>query len=606
MRKVSTLILFLITNLVFSQFDERYSVVQEHASYYHSLRLTTQAQWDSLHVAQGDFLAKRTPPPLKLKSTCDLKKRIFGWHPYWMGSAYTNYDWNLISDFCYFDYTIEPTTGKNVNTSFAFATSAAVTAAKSNGVNVWLCATLFASHATFLATDSAKNNFTKNMISLLKQRGGKGINIDFENVSITTKAAFVTFIKNFSDSLKANVAGSELSICLPAVDWSNYFDATTVTQLKNYVDFYTIMGYDYYWSGSSKAGPTDPLYNFEPTSNYTLSRTITYYLNRGISNASLFLGVPYYGREWETVSDSLFATPTKNFTSARLFSFVKNNAAGNYSAMQFDSLSYTPYYTYINTANNKWRRLFINNAFTMEKRFEMVNNRNLGGIGIWALGYDDGYQDYWNTIRDNFTTCANDACSDTLFDMGGPFRNYYDRENYTYTIQSDDSTQKLTLTLSEINIEANFDTLWVYDGGSLNSPLIKLYSGVYAADTLKSTKNKMTIRFKSDGATTRAGWKGIVSCMDSPISVSVRDLQSVDSRVSIYPNPVSLNGSLQFKTDATIEFIRVLNVLGEVVYEGNLSVNSISANTIFSSQGVYFVQIKTGNNNWQCKKIIVD
>ena len=35
----------------------------------------------------------------------------------------------------------------------------------------------------------------------------------------------------------------------------------------------------------------------------------------------------------------------------------------------------------------------------MSERFDMVNRFGIGGIGIWALGYDDGYNDFWNLIQ---------------------------------------------------------------------------------------------------------------------------------------------------------------------------------------------------------------
>ncbi|GIS55081.1 hypothetical protein Ct9H90mP29_21230 [bacterium] len=36
-------------------------------------------------------------------------KEVFGYHPYWMGTAWTNYDFNLISTLAYFSAEVTPT-----------------------------------------------------------------------------------------------------------------------------------------------------------------------------------------------------------------------------------------------------------------------------------------------------------------------------------------------------------------------------------------------------------------------------------------------------------------------------------------------------------------
>ena len=34
----------------------------------------------------------------------------------------------------------------------------------------------------------------------------------------------------------------------------------------------------------------------------------------------------------------------------------------------------------------------------MSKKYDFIISKNLGGIGIWALGYDDGYDQLWNAL----------------------------------------------------------------------------------------------------------------------------------------------------------------------------------------------------------------
>src|SRR5665213_856560 len=245
------------------------SVIQEQSQHYSSFGQHTDNFWDSVRHSEGQPVVNN----LQTRSvqTCTLNKRVFGWHPYWVGSVYTNYQWNLLSDLCYFDYSVSPNTGNNTNASFAYSTSAAVTAAIANGVNTHICASLFSSHSTFLASSTAMQTFITNIINLLQARGGKGVNLDFEGMGASNAAPFTAFVINLSNQLHAAIPGSEVSIALYSVDWSNVFDIASLTP---YVDLFVIMGYDYYWSGSTTAGPEDPLYDFETSYNYTLAKSI--------------------------------------------------------------------------------------------------------------------------------------------------------------------------------------------------------------------------------------------------------------------------------------------------------------------------------------------
>ncbi|MGL4597907.1 MAG: T9SS type A sorting domain-containing protein, partial [Bacteroidia bacterium] len=168
------------------------------------------------------------------------------------------------------------------------------------------------------------------------------------------------------------------------------------------------------------------------------------------------------------------------------------------------------YYPY--QVSNVWRQCFINNAYTRGKRFDFVNQRNLGGIGIWALGYDDGYPDYWNAISDHFTSCTVVPCSDTLWDMGGSGRNYYSNENYTTTI-APTGAASVSLNFLSFNTQLNVDSLWLYDGPSASAPLLGVYSGSNSPGTVNSTGPTLSLRFKSNASLTYSGWAAVWSCV---------------------------------------------------------------------------------------------
>jgi len=481
------------------------SGIQEQSLHYMGMGAHADAYWDSVRISEG--APANVQAPITVQGSCSLTKRVFGWHPYWVGTVYNNYQWNLLSDLCYFDYAVSPTTGNNTNASYNWIGSGAVTAAINNGVDVHICATLFGSHSTFLASSTAQQTFINNIISDLQARGGKGVNIDFEGMGASNSAAFTAFMQNLSNQLHTAIPGSEVSMALYAVDWSNVFD---IPNLTPYVDLFIIMGYDYYWSGSTTAGPDDPLYNFQTSYNYTLTRSITFYLAQGMPSSKLLLGLPYYGREWETVGSTIPSATTGNFSSSRTFNTILNNASGYYSTPLYDPVSFTPYFSF--QVASAWRQCFWENAYSMKRRFDVVNQRNLGGIGIWALGYDDGYTYYWDAISERFSNCAIVPCSDTIWDMGGPSRNYYNNEDYVTTIAPSGATQ-VSLAFSQFNMELNYDSLYIYDGPDDTYPLIGAYTGTNSPGTVTSTGGALAIKVHTDGSTVAAGFTAIWSCM---------------------------------------------------------------------------------------------
>ncbi|MCC7301844.1 MAG: hypothetical protein IT233_04300 [Bacteroidia bacterium] len=555
------------------------SIHQEQSELYRAFNLTAESQWDSLRAQHASSPVQPAPYSPSPRSACTLQKRVFGWHPYWMGSTYNNYNWSLISDLSYFSYEVDAATG-NAVTTHNWSTAAVVTAAQANGVRVNLCATLFSSHATFLTNSTAKQNFISTIIALVQQRNANGCNIDFEGVPSSQSANFTAFMISLCNQMHAAIPGSEISIALPAVDWSNVYD---VGAMVGYVDLFIIMGYDYYWSGSTTAGPTDPLYNFETSYNYTQPKSITYYLNDGVPPSQLLLGVPYYGREWPTSLQTI-PSPTTASGTARIYSYVRNNP-GTYSAALWDPNSFTPYYSFYTT---QWNQCFINSYYSLGKRYDAVNQLGIGGIGIWALGYDDGFSELWNTIEQKFTDCRIIPCTDTIYDTGGPNRNYYDKEDYTFTL-SPTNTASFTVQFSSFSTEVNYDTLWIWDGPGTNSPLIGFYHGTFSPGTFSSSGPSLTFRFKSDPGIVQSGYLFTYQC-----SMVGTESAEVSMAPAPWPNPLAAGEELFLGTpDGTP--CRLINPAGQtlfwgITFQGKFRIPGNMA------EGIYYIDYQYNDN----------
>lgn len=498
MNKLSiSLLLIFFSGLLFSQ--EIPSIHQEQSEFYGAQNLPAEWYEENVNTEVYNFSDQR--------SNCNLNKVVYGWHPYWVGSAFNNYDWNLLSHFSYFSYEVDETTGDPI-TTHGWANADAVDSALANGVKVTLCVTLFGGTdlTTFLTNNAAKQNLIANLINLVQTRGAHGVNIDFEGLPASQKTNFANFMVDLSNQMHTAIPGSEVSTVLYAVDWSNVFDFAIMDPV---VDHFIVMGYAYYYQGSSTTGPCDPLYHFGSTYNYTLSKTATYYIDKGCSPSKFVMGLPYYGYEWPT-TDLSIPSNTTGSGIARTFSYVMNNTSGNYSPSNhtWDSESYTDIFTFISGGN---KECFITLEDGFRKRLEHVNNTGIAGIGIWALGYDNGYNELWNGINDYLTDCKVDPCSGTIHDFGGPEKNYYNDENYTWTI-SPDGASSIDISFSTFSVESGYDTLFIYDGASTNDPMIGAYTGSNSPGNFTTSSGDVTFYWKSDGATVGAGWLADYVC----------------------------------------------------------------------------------------------
>jgi len=509
MIKRNLFFLFFLLTFQVTQAQQFKSIHQEESENYSLLGISASEYYN---INQGLVV-----PKTKTIKNCTLNKIVFGWHPYWNNGLEVNYEWSLISDLSYFAYEVNPSTGAAVSTH-GWDTVSVVTTALSNGVRVNLCVTMFSNHAVFFGSATARQTLITNLINRVQQRGAHGVNIDFELVPSANKNDLTNFMVDLCTQMHAAIPGSQVSMAIPAVDWSNTFD---VAAMAGHVDLFLIMGYDYYYNGSAQAGPTDPLYTHVSTYNYNISKSVTYYLNKGIPNAKLALGLPYYGREWPTVSNTV---PSNTITSgvSRTFKYVKTNANNNYSNPVNYNKTMSTYHIFQDT---DWRQCFITDAHMMGRRYDFVNMRNLAGIGIWALGNDDGFNDLWDVIENKFTNCAQVPCSDTIYDMGGPLGNYYNNENYTFTIAPNGATS-VSLVFNSFNLTAGADTLKIYDGHSINAPLIGSFTGSSSPGTVNSTGNAITLSFKSGNGITASGWEAVWICSGDTIPPETHVLTS--------------------------------------------------------------------------------
>ncbi len=352
---------------------------------------TKESQWDSLQN-------RKPSTAIFEKKKRNSKHKTFGWHAYSGGTAYKSYNFDILWGISYFSYSLNPTNG-NYESIHQWKTTALIDSAQAHDCKVFLSVSNFGAskNSKFLKNSAAQDNLIKNLTELLAYRNADGINIDFEGVPNSSKADFSNFIIKISEKLKAKNPKYMVSLCLYAEDWHHIFD---IPKINSAIDFYTLMGYDYYGSFSKIAGPVSPLKTSRIFGN-GIEYSVDYYLSQGIAPDKLIVGVPYYGAEWLTTTNTIPSKVSK-FLANPPYKTIKNNYINKLDApVQFNTESESSYITL--KENTGYKELWFENVKSLSLKYDWIKEKNLAGAGIWALGYDHGYPELWNLLNEKFS-----------------------------------------------------------------------------------------------------------------------------------------------------------------------------------------------------------
>jgi len=320
--------------------------------------------------------------------------RVYGYLAYWdddLGQV----PWDELSDLAIFSANVD-TAGNLSSTSNWDQAATAVSMAAPYGVKIHLCVTNFSSGEleTLLGSTTARSNLISQLASWEAGTGADGINIDFENMPAIRKDEMVQFIADL------DAAVGDVVIATPAVDWSSAWDYSALTANADLF----IMGYGYHWSGSAEAGPTDTLYGGTGTvwaSNYALDWTVGDYLSEGADPSRVILGLPLYGRAYYTSNNNV-PTASNGDGGAVTWSAARPNLAG----ATLEPTGRSMYY--YDGSQQTW----VNDVSTMRDRLQFAVGEGIGGVGFWAINYDNQDAALWTMIHDETTFGVGDADTD--------------------------------------------------------------------------------------------------------------------------------------------------------------------------------------------------
>ncbi len=349
-------------------------------------------------LAYRNGLSSRAPiinhEPYQKEHELKPEVKVFGWHPYWMKDAYQSYNFSLLSVVAYFSYEVNPRDGSYLNIH-DWATTPLVEEAQAQGCRVLLSVSNFGeqNNQLFLSNIGAQRKCIEQAIRLVEARSADGIHLDFEEIPVEQKQAFTNFVLDFASQLKRSLPDAWLTLSLPTLDFERVYD---LKQLEHQVDLFVMMGYEFYGSNTDQAGPIAPIHSGSLWWELDLETAVDDYLATGIDPSKLLLTFPYYGAEWVTEGLQV-PSQKRKFLSYQMYRDIRKKRLSPNEEPE----SFSTYTTYRDSENN-YRQIWYEDTLSLAKKYDWLLQKKIGGAAIWALGYDNGYQDLWKVLALKF------------------------------------------------------------------------------------------------------------------------------------------------------------------------------------------------------------
>ncbi len=253
----------------------------------------------------------------------------------------------------------------------------------------------------FLKSEQAQENFFNSLDNVLLAYPINGVNIDIETSKETNdeiRNNMTRFMKNLRTHLNSKYDHVQLSIDMYAGAAENK-QIWDVAAISPHVDYIIVMAYDFHRTSSQKAGPVAPLFGDASEWESSINRYLQSFLKQAPVE-KVILGLPFYGYEWQTTSreSSSHTFPDTGATASysRVLELLEKQEELDVQE-HWNEEALSPYISYIE--DGQIYVVYYENSRSISYKLDYVNQLDLGGIAIWALGYEGDSRELWDVIE---------------------------------------------------------------------------------------------------------------------------------------------------------------------------------------------------------------
>lgn len=236
-----------------------------------------------------------------------------------------------------------------------------------------------------LASSGHRASLLNNILSVMKEKGYRGLNIDFENVLPADRELYNSFLQEAVDALhkEGYFVSTSLAPKISAGQKGLLYEAHDYPAHGRIADFVVLMTYEWgYRFGPPRA--VSPLNEIRRVLDYAVTV---------IPRNKILMGFQLYARDW--------IIPHVQGQEAETYSPQEavRRAIKYGAAIQYDTAAASPFFRYTDE-QGRGHEVWFEDARSAQAKFDTIKQYNLRGVSYWVLGYP--FPQNWTLLEDNF------------------------------------------------------------------------------------------------------------------------------------------------------------------------------------------------------------
>lgn len=233
-----------------------------------------------------------------------------------------------------------------------------------------------------LTDPTAQSVLLEKITAVMKAKGYRGLNLDFEYLYPEDRENYNRFIQKAAETLHpmGYLVAVALAPKLSADQKGTLYEAHDYETVGALADLVILMTYEwgYLYGPAMAVAPIGPV------------KKVLDYAVSAMPSGKILMGMPNYGYDW--------TLPFVKGSAARLLSNsgAVSLAARVGSAIRYDAKSQAPYFNYYDSSGRQ-HEVWFDDARSIQARLALVSDYELGGVSYWTV--DQYFAPNWAVLE---------------------------------------------------------------------------------------------------------------------------------------------------------------------------------------------------------------
>lgn len=237
--------------------------------------------------------------------------------------------------------------------------------------------------------ETSAQNLINDIAPIMDKYGFTDLNLDIEKVSdasLDQRERYVKFVSQVRKLLDPKIT---ITIDVPGISFIKNKNLADPKALAKIADYIVFMGYDFHNPGSYVTGPVAPQSGAGTISEFDIESATQAALTQ-MPSSKLILAIPLYGYSWETINNiARSATMPGSAYSISSRSVKEMLSQCTNCKEYYDKTDSEAYIIYKDNETDLYHQIFYPNQESTKTKADFAKLQKLGGIALWALGYED-------------------------------------------------------------------------------------------------------------------------------------------------------------------------------------------------------------------------